>query len=541
MSPRGYRLTVTTPGDKLIVLDGRVTDEKLAELLDLQTEHPMLDFKQTIDLTGKAGLVELAKDVGAFQVAGGYIIGGVDGHGVPNGTMDGCDPRLFDSANLAPQLTQYLAEPLTIHSRVTEWKEHTVVILFVAPNPDGYAVFKAVGQYPKPGGKKGEMKVVFREGEIFWRDGTRSVRISQQGMREVIERRIAGAKEIWMEEQQELRRREREEIEAGYAGRELAKAPLGTMNLGLSADELRVGVLELVRADDLVGLLYLLNDARPRAMSAIDRNEIETELAELLDKLAAIATVCLEYEQEDLFERVIGVFAQIYSLPLGPHDDRAFSLSTGIDPDSKAPKVFLEVLERIFALGALAVRLRRWEAVRQLTLQHPERIDDYWKNWLRHGLVMASRAQQLTERRDDGQQVELSLLTLAAQVVEREPSLHPDTNDQDEILTSLAQFDFLSNFAAIDGADSIDDSGWYTNWARFNQERVQPVADQLVKDSTMRRTVFRDHNDDDLAVALRAVSRMAHQEGMRYAGFWGWDRTPVGEFLTAHPAPTDTT
>jgi hypothetical protein len=84
-------------GDKLIVLDGRVTDEKLAELLDLQTEHPMLDFKEVIDLTSRAGLVEFAKDVGAFQVAGGYIIGGVDGHGVPNGKRTdatrGCSTR----------------------------------------------------------------------------------------------------------------------------------------------------------------------------------------------------------------------------------------------------------------------------------------------------------------------------------------------------------------------------------------------------------------------------------------------------------------
>jgi len=47
------------------VLDGRVSDEKLAELLDLQTEHPMLDFKAIIDLE-KPGLVELTKDVGAF-------------------------------------------------------------------------------------------------------------------------------------------------------------------------------------------------------------------------------------------------------------------------------------------------------------------------------------------------------------------------------------------------------------------------------------------------------------------------------------------
>jgi hypothetical protein len=381
------------------------------------------------------------------------------------------------------------------------------------------------------------MKVVFREGEIFWRDGTRSVRISQQGLREVISRQIAAAKTEWMEELQELRRRERETMEAGYAGRELAKAPLGTMNLGASADELRVAVLELIRANDQVGLLYLLNDARPRATSAIERDEIETELAEPLDKLASIAAVALEYEQDELFSRVIGLFAQIYSLPLGPHDDRRFSMSTGIGPQEKAPRVFLEVLERVYGLGALSVRLGRWEAVRELTLQTPERIDDYWTNWLRHGLTMASRAQRLTQKREDGQTIEVSLLTLAAQVVERVQSLHPDTNDQDAILTSLAQFDFLSNLAAIDGSGKLDyGSGvFYTNWARFRQERVQQVADRVLSDNTVRQAIFRDHGDDDLAVALREVGKMAAHEGARYDGFSGWDRTPVGDFLGKHP------
>lgn len=412
------------------------------------------------------------------------------------------------------------------------------MILFVAPHPDGYSVFKAVGQYPKPHGKVGETKVVFREGEIFWRDGTRSVRISQQGLREVIARRITAAKAEWMEEQQELRRREREAVEAGYAGREFAKAPLGTMNFGTSAEELRMAVLELIRANDTVGLLYMLNDARTRAMSAIQRDEIETELGELLDRLAAIAAVALEHEQDDLFNRVVGLFAQIYSLPLGPHDDRRFSMSTEIASQEKAPRTFLEVLERIYALGALAVRLRRWEAVRQLALQAPERIDEYWRNWLRHGLTMASRAQRLTQERDGGQKVQVSLLTLAIQVVERVPSLRPDTDDQDVILTSLAQFDLLANLAAIDGSGSVDGSVFYPNWARFRQQRTQPDADRLMSDQALRQAIFRDHGDEDLAVALRAVGKMAHEEGVRYDGFWGWDRTAVGDFLGAHPAPT---
>lgn len=77
------------------------------------------------------------------------------------------------------------------------------------------------------------------------------------------------------------------------------------MNLGLSTEELRVAVLEFVRAGDEVGLMYLLNDARPRAASAIERDEIETELAALLDKLAAVAALALEYEQDSLFGRVL--------------------------------------------------------------------------------------------------------------------------------------------------------------------------------------------------------------------------------------------
>ena len=315
--------------------------------------------------------------------------------------MDGCDTRLFDEANLTPQLLRYLPEPLTIHSRVSKWKEHIVVIIYIAPHPDGYAAFKADGQYERRG-KKGEVTVAFREGEILWRDGTRSVRISQRGLREIIEQQVAARKADWIEEQQDLRRREREEVEAGHAARDLAQAPLGTMNLGLSGDELRLGVLELVRAGDTVALLWLLNDARPRAQSAIDRDEIDTELADLLDKLAAIATVCLEYEQDELLDRVIGIFGQIYSLPLGEHDDRRFGYSTYIDPKEKAPRVFLAVLERIYGLGALAVRLKKWEAVRRLTLQLPDRIGEYDANWLRHGLTMMSRAQQLTERREDG-------------------------------------------------------------------------------------------------------------------------------------------
>jgi hypothetical protein len=58
-----------------VVVDGVVSDEKLSELLALQTEYPELDFKGKIDLSITRDVVELAKDVGAMQVHGGYIVG----------------------------------------------------------------------------------------------------------------------------------------------------------------------------------------------------------------------------------------------------------------------------------------------------------------------------------------------------------------------------------------------------------------------------------------------------------------------------------
>lgn len=120
--------------ETLVVVDGRVTDEKLAELLDLQTEQPELDFKRIISPGTTEGLVELAKDVGSMSVLGGYLVGGVNDHGVPTGEMDGCDAELFDEATLAPKLRKYLPEPVTISSRVTERDGHTVVLIYVAPH-----------------------------------------------------------------------------------------------------------------------------------------------------------------------------------------------------------------------------------------------------------------------------------------------------------------------------------------------------------------------------------------------------------------------
>jgi hypothetical protein len=510
-----------------VVVDGVVSEEKLAELLALQAEYPELDYKETIDLSTTRGLVELAKDVGAMRVHGGYILGGADGNGGLTGKLDGVDPRPFDEANLKPKLLRYLSQPLELRTSVIDHKGHRVAMICVLPSPEGCTFFCADGMYER----NGKTKVVFRDGDVFWRDGTSSTRINRQGFEEIIKRRIATQKEEWIREQQEIRRRETTDLKAAQVGRELAEAPLGSIHLDLDPRELTLAALDLVRKQDTIALRHLLIDASNRARVLIEHDDIESGLADVLDKITCLIATFLEYEQQDWLERTIALLVEIYAMPLHEGDARRFGYSTSIASTEPAPRVWLLIIERVFGVGALAVRRSRWDTVRTLALQLPESIasDGYDTNWLRHTLTMASRAQQFAV--DDAQKA--SLLTLARAVVSKLDCLRPDAPDEDRVLTSLAQFDILSNLAAIDDAGTTDMRVFYTNFARFRQDRIQGIVQRLLADRGMRSTIFKG-DDGHLAGALKVIGDRAAREGWRYDGFESWDPTPVGQFIADH-------
>lgn len=519
--------------DSPIVLDGVVSNEKLADLLALQTEYPELDYKSALDISTTEDAAELAKDVGAMQVLGGYIVVGVDDHGVPTGALDAMNLQAFDEANLSQKMQKYLPATIALRTRVSERDGHTVVLIYVAPHPGGCAYFVADGKYMK----KDREVVVFRERDVFWREGTRSVRMSQAGLERIIARRIDDAKTAWLAEQREIRKEERADLEAAYAGRSSAEAPLGTVNFDMSNSELTAAALEFIRRDDSVGLRHLLNDATLRARALIERKEIGPELEAVLDKIACLAATFLDYEETTWLERTVEVLRTIYSMPATEIEASQFEYSGQIPTGAVAPRVWLQIIERIFALGALAVRREQWALIPLLTLQHPARVSDYYNNWLRHALTMASRAHQLQERRGD-QEIQLSLLALARSHIVRLDCLRPDavSPDDEELLTSLAQFDVLSNVVAVVDAKTNRGSMFYPNFARVRQERIDPVVERTIDDPTLR-DVLGVHTDEELADALARIGEAAHSQGFMFDGFRGW--TPrVAEFIEEHGPPS---
>lgn len=498
-----------------VVVDGVLSEERLEEMLELGTEYPELDYKASAELDAR-GVVELAKDVGAMQVEGGYILIGVDGAGSLTGSMDDVDHRPWDEANLTPKLRRYLPSPLVLRSRPLRKDGHTVVALYVGPHPSGCALFKADGTFTQAG----KEVVRFRAGDAFWRDGTRSVRLDQAGLERVHERRLLQAKTRWLDEQREIRSGELEELAKAYASRSVVNAPLGSVSFDLAADELSLAGVEMLRVHDEIALRHLLLGAPARAKRSIERDEIEAELGDLLDKLFCLAATFMIYDLDDAFESVLGTIERVVTLGFEARSSDDFDHATALPPAMKGPRVWFLILERAYALGALAVRREQWAAVRRVVLRRPKGLSDYYgRDWLMQAMTMASRAQHLEERSESGQTKEVSLLARALADTRHLACLNPNEAGDEDLLNSLVQFDFLVSMITVDDSKRLDRLR-YPSFARFREDRVFPIMNALAKDPSLRETLLTSE-DSFTAEALKTVGELAQRVGFRYSGFWG--------------------
>jgi hypothetical protein len=176
-------------------IDGAVTDAKVMELIAVQTELKWLDYKRECNLGETYEHVEFAKDSGAMALAGGYRLIGVDNNGTVVGLAVGAEKQ-FDDAQLRGKPDKYLGQGYDVRSAV-----HTidvgnspvkVAIVWMAPHPEGFNVFRTSGDYTDPNGKQ---KQAFRAGDVYARHGSKSEPWNQADLAEANRNRDARARE----------------------------------------------------------------------------------------------------------------------------------------------------------------------------------------------------------------------------------------------------------------------------------------------------------------------------------------------------------
>ena len=508
----------------MVIVEPLVSEEKLRQLLDEQAESTSLDYKSACDLRQKGDVVEFAKDIGAMQIDGGFLVIGADDRGRPSNGVTSEHARVFDEAALRAKLRKWIPEEVDLMSAVHEIDGSRIVLVYVGPNRQGLAVFSADGQYVV-----GDRQVTaFRKGDVFARHGSASEPWNQTDIARVIERIIAGRKEEW----RRTLAVDFARLRVGAEARELAGAPAQALTWNLDSASFEAAVIEQLRVQDDVPLRLLLERLPAEAALLAQDKDRLVDLPTLFDRLICIGALGLRLERPSVADAAIEAAGHVY--------DVGFSIEREpLSWEIAAPAFWLNLLERIMALGALAVRKKNWDVVRQLATRRGETDDwRHFRTWLRHGLTMAARSRLFNET-EDGRDVERSLLSLAGRAAGQVSCLRPDLPADDErLLNSLCQFDALAALAMIAETQSLSDSAFYPNFARFYTHRTEPAIARLLVDDAMRQAIF-PLPDDMLASALRGLNSMAQREAFRFAGWDGFTDDRILRFIEKHPAQGD--
>jgi len=288
--------------------------------------------------------------------------------------------------------------------------------------------------------------------------------------------------------------------------------------------------LQLDRGD-AAGLNIYLSSILQALRSAVAGGD-DAAVDEALDRLTDVAALAISYHPEGpVAERSIAVMREAF--------DFGMQRPTGVNT-MPPERLWVALLARARAVGALVVRLQHWTPLRSIVLQQVDLEGPRtWSTWFRYGDVRASRAHLYTVGNnvlESGRQP----LRLAAGHALRLPSLRPDgIEDEDALITSVCQFDFLTNIIATwEARTHQPDEAALPYFAAWDGERIQSTAARLIADPASRDALLPDIRDDDLADLIRYASERANQlsQSLGSWGFWsGFIEGKVEVFLTRHP------
>jgi len=464
---------------------------------------------------------------------GGHLVVGVNQRGQPTGLLTPEHAAQLDEARLRPRLERFLPPGLEIRVAIHEIETKLVALIHVSPHPDGLVVMKADGAY----GKGDNRRVVFREGDIFVRRGTESRRLGQVELRrhlDLLRRQAAAearAEAIRSIEPLAQKTRRAETVATGAAD---------VLSWELDRETLVSAVTEQLRQGDEIPVRLLLDRAPASASQVLRINpedkphDLDTEQANaraqlggLLDRLVALAGRGLIIQSPQLFDLAIAALDSIYNCTF---DEQGYERR---DLIIEPAQVWLMVIERIYALGALAVRKEKWNAIVELANHRPSiAYNDRYRAWLRHGHIQAARANLLQDSASE--RVGASLLKLALDHIANIAELRPDyAIDDERLLSSLTQFDMLANLA-VAARHGLSGGVVYPHFRRFYAHRSDPAVVALLEEKGARDTIFPD-DDQSLAEALRGLGEMGSGEFFFVNGWDEYEDERIRRFLSAHP------
>jgi hypothetical protein len=245
-----------------------------------------------------------------------------------------------------------------------------------------------------------------------------------------------------------------------------------------------------------------------------------------VDRWAIFCAQALHFERTDLVDEAIGKLCEAYQ-------------TLGVDEDANRKRPL--VVERIYVVGGIALRLGAWETMRSLALRpvpgNTYEPDYVYSSGIRAAQVYASRAGMIDDDKPG------YLLSAARELMIRHPAMRPDlpdravpseeVNGSDAALNSLCQFDLT--YCMIVVAMGTGHSSASPSSAAFDENRAKPIAQKIVADAAVRQRLFPNVSDAEIAAAITSTYDVAiHRSANNYGSRW-WTMPPIVEaFVTEH-------
>jgi hypothetical protein len=286
------------------------------------------------------------------------------------------------------------------------------------------------------------------------------------------------------------------------------------MTFAAAPAELAAAARELLRRQDDIPLRSLLGGTDARIRQAITDHAWH-DVTATLDRLIVLGGVYVSLGADDRARAVIETLRRVFEIGLDESDVQRQATAAW------SPRLWLEVTARAEILGALGLRLRRWELVREIGLWKPAQFDASWvASWIR--VAMTTRSHESWPRHDDPRQTPKGIPEVAAEIAETLPQLSEDiAGDPDRLRTSIGHFDFAVCLMSIAEANSVEQPVLMTDGTRLvGREGLTVFLQNIFRAGPARDAVF-PLPDADLAVALRQFERSMIERGYTAFGWYG--------------------
>lgn len=448
--------------------DGLVTADRLRDLLALGVEYDDLDFKVEWDPKG-IHLNKFVKTMAAMSSMekGGYVIVGVD----DNGNRVGIDSKSitdkrFDPANLGKIYKDFTGNS-GIRSATHCIDEKYFAIIYIPRSPELFSVMEK-DAHQNGGGDK------FKSGDVFVRENTSNMKLSKISASRIVEK---------------IRHEEREANIKSFFGNSPDlndhKKAISVINFISVDSEDQLNLLKdrndyeeiALLGESIINLIFESNDD-------LDNNKIRNSLSTVLGYLLL--------HDEDSFESLVLSLSQRYVRELGNSENL----------DYRKSRIAFEIISVVEAVGALAVRRKRFDLAGILANVQVYVGSYKYSSWLRHGQVMAARAR-VTNSVTEGMPVGSVLINKAFEEITIVQGLRPECQStleyemmKESLLDSVVSFDFLWCMIAFEASN--DESDYYPSWIFFAPDRIVNFVEDITSDFSKRKSTFIDPSINNL-------------------------------------------